>query len=153
MTLVWESYVCETDSLIENVAWWPSCACTRGLKSRSNLLFCFSDVLNGTPLYIPDGDVTVRQGIIHVIKIRIDHGLSSIVRGVFIPSVSNVFWNQCIKILYLWYHTLAIGGRLVYTSFIFLGYCGIGVFSMEVRNIPNFSSNCGNIIICSVLEH
>ena len=139
-------------SLIENVAWWPSCSCTRSFKSRSDLFFCFSNVLNGSPLYIPNRDGTICQGFVHVIKIRIYDSLSAIMRGVFIPSVSNVLWNQ-FKILYLWYNTVTIGGRLVYTRLIFLGNCAIGVFSMEVRNIPNFSSNRGNIIICSILDH
>ena len=100
-------------------------------------------------MYIPDGDVTVRQGIIHVIKIRIDNGLSSIMRGVFIPSVSNIFWD-CFKVLHLGYYTVAIGGRIVYARLIYLGVCGLGIFSMEVGNIPNLSSYGGNVIICSV---
>ena len=136
-------------SLIENVAWWPSCSCTRGFESRSYLLFCFSNVLNWSPLYIPNGDVTIRQGMIHVIQIRIDNGLSSIMRGVFIPSVSNIFWDS-FKVLYLRYYTVAIGGRIVYARLIYLGVCGLGIFSMEVGNIPNLSSNGGNIIIWSV---
>ena len=70
-------------------------------------------------------------------------------RGVFIPSVSNIFWDR-FKVLHLRYYTIAIGGRIVYARLIYLGVRGLGVFSMEVRNIPNLSSNGDNIIICSV---
>ena len=101
-------------------------------------------------MYIPDGDVTVRQGIIHVIKIRIDHGLSSIVRGVFIPSVSNIFWDG-FKVLHLGYYTVAIGGRIVYARLIYLGVCGLGIFSMEVGNVPDFCGNGDYFIIFSPL--
>ena len=70
-------------------------------------------------------------------------------RGVFIPSVSNIVWDR-FKVLHLRYYTVAIGGRIVYARLIYLGVCGLGIFSMEVGNIPNLSSYSGNIIVCSV---
>lgn len=124
---------------------------TRNRISWANLFFCFTYILNWSPLNEPNWNLTFLQCRVHIIKVYIDNGLSSIVRSVPIaPWISDFFRNH-LNMFNLSDNTLAYIVFTIHAIPInFIVPFDISIFTVKVRNIPDFCCDCCYLFVCSI---